>query len=1535
MHLYRSLLVRLLVVGAVACLPSRVAAQSWTTLINDEFIGADGTSLVNHTPETNLPAGTWSMGGSPGLILQGEAVRPSGAGPFQAFATIDARVSDGDIGLYWWPVPQGDNSSLAGGLIFRYVDQNNFMLVHYWQQRVWLWKMVAGSLVHIAYADVAPAQGSAYHWMAVRAIGSSLAVNWDGVDVITLNDSTYQTATRHGVWFRNVADYQSYISMFRVRSQSPMQPPAVTNVVASPNPLSMPIASISTVTATAYAATGATIPTATYSWASSNPSVAWVQSTTSNTANIVATSVGTTTLTVTGQSGTSSYQRTVPITVTNTTAQAKQVLIYDDFIAAENSSLADHAPETNLSHGTWAVGGSPSLIINNQAVHPNGTGSFDAYATIDSKTPDADVGIYWHPSSSATQPAGGVIFRWVSPTSYLLAHYWQNYLQLWRMTPTGFVLVSNVNLGAPTDAWHWLEIRGIGASVTVNWDGVDRIQVTDATNLLSTRHGIWSWSNVDPYSTIGTFVVKGTLPEPVTSVVLTPTAATIPVGGAQVLSAKGYGAGGTYVPGATFSFAVNVPNAEIVSLQSPSTNTVKAVGFFTGSVPVTATATNGGTGNASATITVTEKCMGLCVADTFSGAAVPLQSHPPDIANVMDGPWEVVGGPAISAGYNAIKPTATGGTIAIGTINGGNNNGSIQADWHPDTSLQNPTFGLIARYVSNNEYYLATYENRQIKLFKRYDNGITQIGGAFTYDDLTAQHRMTVKLDGPGITVLWDNVIKIQAVDAAYESATRHGVYFDVSKDSTSSLTTFQFVGGAKSVPATVQITQPSPTIRQAYGNQIIAKAYTAANDWIHWTSFTWHSSNSAVASVESDGINSAWIVGLSSGTADITATSTEGVTTTYHILITTDESDGTVSVFDTFDGAMSTPLSSHEPNRHPAGATWSTIGADGIRLNDLNEIYPLVHSEYEIGTIESGTADGTVSAVWRPYNDNQYANGGIIFRYVNETSYWYARMIGRSLELRRVTSEGHVTVASVGTGNPTGMRLQIAVLLDGPRIQVWLNGMLQLQFTDGMNELATRHGVIFHSAFNGESSLDDFSVNSQFITPVLPPQPVVQCRAGAWPPSGASWLAVGGTDTATISGGADCVWHAESTVPWIHLVQTSGIGETYLDYSVDLNTGGPRAGAIVINGGSWPVSQSAGGTLAVTLQVLDSSTQMPVSGALVFTTPDYGGFGAESTGNDGRVSYVMTGGPLEYEIHRQGYLPKIGSFQVTQADTKYIYMEAGGEEGSGGPDPSRTTGEVLTDFDGPVNYSESAGTTQPTVVVECVGQSHSENGVDEPFRMWLQVGLNIYGPQDFTGTGTLRVKLAKTVQDRTATCRWHSGHRDDIWTFTVVGTGGATLTGCSAPESEVVSSLGWEPDVQSVHKFLQRLQSPDGISFSGRTIWEHDDPGAFDSCYFTGSEYEPADKLLPVGSKWQVESNNTYGPDSVGWNPLVAFYYQEQRRVRGKPMPCESSTPQRMSISCPSGGEQTFAHHVLRTIIEPARIGVAKDLLLFWQSWQ
>jgi hypothetical protein len=119
---------------------------------------------------------------------------------------------------------------------------------------------------------------------------------------------------------------------------------------------------------------------------------------------------------------------------------------------------------------------------------------------------------------------------------------------------------------------------------------------------------------------------------------------------------------------------------------------------------------------------------------------------------------------------------------------------------------------------------------------------------------------------------------------------------------------------------------------------------------------------------------------------------------------------------------------------------------------------------------------------------------------------------------------------------------------------------------------------------------MDDFFVNADLVTPKVPVQPPPVCLNGVWPPVGQDWPIAGGTDTVTLSAPFDCAWQASTPNPWIHLTTTNGVGDAYLEYSIEPNTGAERIGEIVIDGWSFRVVQFGEG----------SETEVPLPGGEV-----------------------------------------------------------------------------------------------------------------------------------------------------------------------------------------------------------------------------------------------------------------------------------------------------------------------------------------------
>lgn len=123
-----------------------------------------------------------------------------------AFATVDTGASDVTIEL---TMPTARSAISFDGILFRYVDNDNFWLARYsWQNvRVQLDLMSGASfLAAVNTAGISPPQAHDGMDMAVVLSGTSIELFIDGVSYIATTSSTFQTATTHGIVIGNNVD---------------------------------------------------------------------------------------------------------------------------------------------------------------------------------------------------------------------------------------------------------------------------------------------------------------------------------------------------------------------------------------------------------------------------------------------------------------------------------------------------------------------------------------------------------------------------------------------------------------------------------------------------------------------------------------------------------------------------------------------------------------------------------------------------------------------------------------------------------------------------------------------------------------------------------------------------------------------------------------------------------------------------------------------------------------------------------------------------------------------------------------------------------------------------------------------------------------------------------------------------------------------------------------------------------------------------------------------------------------------------------
>jgi hypothetical protein len=126
---------------------------------------------------------------------------------------------------------------------------------------------------------------------------------------------------------------------------------------------------------------------------------------------------------------------------------------------------------------------------------------------------------------------------------------------------------------------------------------------------------------------------------------------------------------------------------------------------------------------------------------------------------------------------------------------------------------------------------------------------------------------------------------------------------------------------------------------------------------------------------------------------------------------------------------------------------------------------------------------------------------------------------------------------------------------------------------------------------------------------------------------------------------------------------------------------------------------------------------------------------------------------------------------------------------------------------------------------------------------------------------------------------------------------------------------------------------TPSNFNFGGRSVTETVWKDGADTCYFSGSAFQPFTKIS--GGNWPVanDGTNVYGPDTVGQSGNAVWYY----RAHGK-APCASTIYQTMVISCDTNPISTclpgYINNTLKVTIDPATVTSARASASETENW-
>jgi hypothetical protein len=165
------------------------------TQVLDTFTRADATSPLGTADSGQTwtaAVGTWGISSN-----QAYTSAANSSGSQGALAVVDAGTADCTITL---DVNNVSVSNTQGGIVFRYVDNSNFWcFIRYdngGTQQWYLDRIVGGSSTAVATAN---AGSGTTDTLQVLLSGSSIVCKLNGTTVTTQTDSTFVTATKHGL----------------------------------------------------------------------------------------------------------------------------------------------------------------------------------------------------------------------------------------------------------------------------------------------------------------------------------------------------------------------------------------------------------------------------------------------------------------------------------------------------------------------------------------------------------------------------------------------------------------------------------------------------------------------------------------------------------------------------------------------------------------------------------------------------------------------------------------------------------------------------------------------------------------------------------------------------------------------------------------------------------------------------------------------------------------------------------------------------------------------------------------------------------------------------------------------------------------------------------------------------------------------------------------------------------------------------------------------------------------------------------------
>ncbi|HEY1306713.1 MAG TPA: M4 family metallopeptidase [Vicinamibacterales bacterium] len=180
-------------------------------LAADTFAGTG--ALTAHTPDLGGP---WIVTGSSPIPTIGGGVAGVSPGSGHLQATLDAGASDVRVAADF---RAGASAQQLAALVFRLSDEDNYLLLMFYQNALHFYRRQAGVYTLLASsAPLAPVADGSSRRLEVRASGSQLTGWWNGVQLLSVAETFNQTATRHGLNWNSAYDATATFDNFEVKN---------------------------------------------------------------------------------------------------------------------------------------------------------------------------------------------------------------------------------------------------------------------------------------------------------------------------------------------------------------------------------------------------------------------------------------------------------------------------------------------------------------------------------------------------------------------------------------------------------------------------------------------------------------------------------------------------------------------------------------------------------------------------------------------------------------------------------------------------------------------------------------------------------------------------------------------------------------------------------------------------------------------------------------------------------------------------------------------------------------------------------------------------------------------------------------------------------------------------------------------------------------------------------------------------------------------------------------------------------------------